>query len=334
MNNRDLRTWLSEKSELPIAVFSNRTVMSVQGWLPAEPTETPDAALPEMFKDWIKRVDALGKSQPVGSYLWQPALVKDIELYGAGLLTERKERGAFTSVVAKLPPRQRLPRVSAKRDPARAIKYVRAQRVLPGVLEDPPVPDPQLIWYDPTLFGDSGRIQLAWRFQFTGERPADVLVSLDGASTLGVISRDPDSPLTFATSPRYLPDPVTGVPRFVSFEPPLLLPQATLGNPIAVAESFFRQFPAMFGTGEPSQQLSFKQLEADLDRGQHVVFQQLYAGMPVWGCELRVHLNDVLAITSISGRYYRDPDVDVTPTVSEQQAFSLAMNAWMRLNGG
>lgn len=335
MTERNLYHRLSNESELPIAVYSDRVVIAVHGWLPAKPQVAPHEALPSSLNDRIKRADGFGEPVQVGGISWQPALYKGIEMYRAGLLAQRAGIDILTNIVVKIPPRRRPPKIPSKPDPSAAIKFVRKNRLLPGDLDDPPVPTPQLVWFDPSVvLGEEGAVQLAWRFSFTGDRPADVIVSLDGTKALAVIATEPESPYTYATTPRYLLDPITGVPRFVSFVPPLLLPQAATGNPIAVAETFFQRFPAMFGTGEPSQHLGIKQIELDIDKGQHVVLQQIYAGLLVWGCELRVHLNDKLAITSISGRYYRDPDIDLTPKMSEQAAFSLAMTAWMRANGG
>ncbi len=326
---------LAAESKLPVAVNSGKTAVTVHGWLPAKPRAATGEGLPASLEDWVKRADALGDPVPVGGFTWQPALYHGVEMYAAGLLVRRAGTGALTSIVVKIPPGRRPPKIPRTPDPAAAIKFVRAGRALPGDLDDPPVPTPKLVWFDPyVVLGEAGPVALAWRFSFTGERCSDVIVSLDGTHTLAVIATDPENPYAYATTPRYLLDDITGVPRFVSFVPALLLTEAAAGSPIAVAEAFFRRFPAMFGTAQLAQQLRFKQVEPDLDGGQHIVFQQIFAGVLVWGCELRVHLNDRLAITSISGRYYRDPDVDLGTKVSEQAALSSAMTQWLAANGG
>ena len=316
---------LSSESELPIGVYVEEGFIAVHGWFPGKCGVAPHEALPISLNDWVRRADGFGTPVNVGNLSWQPALYKDIEIYRAGLLTQRAENGITTSIVAKIPRCDSMPAYPSEPDPSAAIKFVRETRVLPDDLDDSLVPTPKLIWFDPSVMhGEEGVMQLAWQFSFTGNRPVDVIVSVDGTTTLGTIAIEPENLLTYVTTPQYLLDSITGVPRFVSFVPPLLLPDAATRNSIAVAESFFQRFPKMFGTFDPSQQLRFKQLEPDLNNGQHVVFEQIYAGLLVWGCELRVHLNDALAITSISGRYYRDPDIDLTPNVCEEEAFSLA----------
>lgn len=309
-------------------------MLSLQGWFHTDPNEIFPKTLPAPLGDRVSRWDALGETHEVAGFSWKPALLKEVELYGSGVLFRRGGRGIIRDIFVRVPPRKRLPKLPIRPDPSAAIKFVSTQRVLPGDLDEPPTPKPQLIWFDPSIvLGEIGPVVLAWRFSFHGERPQDLIISLDGTTVLAAIALDPENSYTYTTTPRFLLDPLTGVPRFVSFVPPLVLPQAGSGSPVAVAEEFFRRFPAMFGTGEPSQQLQIKRIESDLDKGHHVIFQQIYAGLRVWGCELSVHLNDQLAITSISGRYYRDPDVDLTPTFSEQMAYSLAMTHWQGVNG-
>jgi Zn-dependent metalloprotease len=228
----------------------------------------------------------------------------------------------------------RLRRTAPCPDSSAAVELVRTNRVLLGDLEDPPTPEPTLTWFDPgDALGKSGPAQPAWSFPLGGDRPADVIVSATGTQVLDVVLKGPETPFTHLTTPRYLLDRVTGVPRFVSFNPPLVLPAAATANAVSIANEFFRTFPWMFGTGNPAQQLQLVRVDPDLDGGKHVVFQQLYAGMLVWGCELRVHLNNRWAITSITGRYYRDPDVELAPSISELDAFSAATQHWIQANG-
>jgi Zn-dependent metalloprotease len=219
-------------------------------------------------------------------------------------------------------------------DPAAAAELIRTNRALPGDLDNPSVPEPTLTWFDSsTLLGRSAPAQLAWSFHLGGDRPVDVIVSADGRRVLDVVLNGPETPFTHLTTPRFRLDEVTGVPRFVSFNPPLVLPAATTANPVSVANAFFTTFPWMFGTLNPAQQLLLDRTDTDLTGGKHLVFQQIYAGMPVWGCELRVHLDSNLGITSISGRYFRDPDVELTPSISQSEAFTSAMQHWVQANG-
>jgi hypothetical protein len=200
-----------------------------------------------------------------------------------------------------------------------ATELLRALGSLPADVPLPSIPRPTLEPFDPGLYSATGGpVEQAWRFRLDGERPMDVFVALDGSAVRGVVWRSPyESSLAMLTNPLFQIDPITGVPNFVAFNPPLAM-GAT--EPVEVAYRFFETFRAMFGTGEPRQQLIVTGVDSDLDGDVHVTLSQLVASLPVWGAELRVHLNASLAITSIAGRYYRDPEVNVHPRISEAEA--------------
>ncbi|WP_137845293.1 M4 family metallopeptidase [Microbacterium sp. 2FI] len=277
---------------------------------------------------------AFGETQQFEGGAWRPLVTATgAPVYRAGMLTIGGATVRAATIVRPEAKSARKPPRGAS--PEAAIEFVRAARVLEGDLDKPDAPKPTLVWFDPQLFDREGKPQWAWRFSFTGDRAADVVVDLDGKNALAVVTIDPggDNPLFAAITPRYLLDDVTGVPRFISFHPHLLFPIAAGGDPIAVALQFFRSFPRVFGTADPSAQLVVQRVEKDLDGGIHVQFDQRHAGLSVWGCRLGVHLTPALAITSISGRWMREPEVDVTPTVSEQAAFTHAFNAFAEGRG-
>src|SRR5439155_19776478 len=87
------------------------------------------------------------------------------------------------------------------------------------------------------------------------------------------------------------------------------------------------RYPLVFGTGDVPKQLQIKTIEQDTAPPYmtHVVLQQIYAGVPVFGCELRVHISPSLTITSISGNYLRDPRVVPEATVAESAARATAI---------
>ena len=134
--------------------------------------------------------------------------------------------------------------------------------------------------------------------------------------------------ISFPLQPVYHLNPATGVPDFMSFQPELVLSQVTTNNPTTVALAFFTTYPAVFGTGDPLNQLQVREVLTDIDQNPmtHVIFQQMYGGLVVWGCELRVHLSHNLAIRSISGNYMRDPAVSFEIKVPEVTARTTALN--------
>jgi hypothetical protein len=83
----------------------------------------------------------------------------------------------------------------------------------------------------------------------------------------------------------------------------------------------------VFGTGDVPNQLVVSKVEQEGTPvyATHVSLQQMYGGLPVFGATLQVHLNPALAITSIGGRYVRDPRVVPQTRVSEQAAADTAI---------
>jgi Zn-dependent metalloprotease len=323
----------SERSELPVGAHVDDEVVALAGYF--EVGDDPSNVVELLGREAASRLRQVELAEPVElpGAAWRTALIDGVELYRGGLFV-RAGGGTAQHLVLRLPRSHAWTRQEREPDPAAAIELVRKTRALPEDLEDPPVPDPSLVWFDPSLvFADSTEpARQAWQFSFHGDRPGDVVVSLDGEDLLAVIGRgDPDNAYSYLSTPRYVLDPVTGVPRFVTFHPPLLLPQASSKSAINVAYGFFQTFPSIFGTAAPTAQLQVSREESDLDGGHHVAFDQLHGGLLVWGCQLIVHLNDSFAITSVSGRFFRDPDVDLEPRVSEAVAFNLAMTDWMRI---
>ncbi len=333
-----LRRVAGERSSLPVSAYVDDQGVSLTGYF--ETGDGPDStsALGFLGREAASRLREVefGEALEASGATWWPAYVDGVEVYGGGMFV-RSGGGVTGQIALRLSRSRGWERAARGLDPSAAIDLVRRTRILPQDLEDPPVPEPSLVWFDPSMvFADTTvPAQQAWQFSFNGDRAGDVVISLDGREILAVIARgDSDNGFQRITTPRYVPDPITGVPRFITFHPPLLLPQAGTKSPIAVAYGFFQSFPWIFGTAAPTVQLQASRYENDLDGGHHVTFNQMHGGLLVWGCQLVVHLNDSFALTSVSGRFFRDPDVDLEPRVSEGAAFSLATHDWMHMVGG
>lgn len=228
----------------------------------------------------------------------------------------------------------RLRQVMSCQDSSTATELIRAGRVIPGDLDIPSTPEPTLTWFDPiATLGEPGSPRPAWRYSLGGDRPTDVLVAADDNQVLAVIQKGPETPYSAMTTPRYLLDEVTKVPRFVAFNPPLRLSSAANKEVVDLGFEFFRTFPWMFGTGNPTNQLLPTRVVPSFAGGQCVIFHQIHTGRHVWGCELRVHFDGSRAITSISGRYFRDPGVNATPSFGQGQALEQAVRHWMQATG-
>jgi Zn-dependent metalloprotease len=186
------------------------------------------------------------------------------------------------------------------------------------------------MWYAASLVhgsSDSESWQPAWVFGSggTAENPFDVVVSGDGGKIIDTAMVG-NGGRSLAPLPRYHLRPATGVPDFITWgQTGLLLPEAGSGDAQRAARALFDRYPTLFGTGDSLRQLTAVRTDVStgLPRTRHVVFQQMFGSVPVYGCQLRVHFSPTLAIRSVTGTYLRDPQVSLDVKVPEAQAMLL-----------
>ena len=132
---------------------------------------------------------------------------------------------------------------------------------------------------------------------------------------------DPTGPTQPTPSFQYHLNSQTGVPDFISFgDNGLRISESSSHDPVRIAFGFFTRYPLIFGTGDVPNQLHLDSVQTDSVNMTHVVLQQVYASIPVFGVELRVHIRPDMSISSISGNYLRDPQVPVVPTININDA--------------
>jgi hypothetical protein len=346
---------LATQSELPMTIAPGTVSgepTTLHGWF--QPTYVEDAAESARgFIEEAREVAGLGDlaevlgSDPVRSAqsdgtstISFPFESQGIPYYGCGAAVTLDSSGAIRTLAVRLPAERVQPPTAP--DPGPAIEFVR--RFIDQSEVDQQLPEPRLEAFDPAaVLGDSQPTEAAWVFGFSGDRPFDLVVALDGDGPIATIETNPAPTATTAfVTPRYHLNAATGVPDFVVFEPNgLLLPEASNGSPTNVALAFFSQFPEMFGTWNRSMQPDVRDLglavrEVVVDSGPspmtHVILEQYY-GYRVWGCELRVHLTAGLAIRSISGTYFRNPEVPLEPIADQGNALAAALEEF-RASGG
>ena len=172
--------------------------------------------------------------------------------------------------------------------------------------------------------------RLAYQFDVPGEDGVGVVLVQNGeVIPVGVC---PQQLPQQTPVPSYHVNSATGCPDFVYFgHPGCLLPEVSSGKPARVAKAFFHRYPELFGTGDPDNQLILRTVVEDgtnLGLGSTAVFDQHFGGVPVYGCQLRVHMAGNLSILSITGFYFRDPGVDPLPKWSQAQCWPAAVEAW------
>jgi hypothetical protein len=315
---------MADESELPVALNllgPREPVAALQGRFALG--DDPTAGVLE-FVERHREALGLGKTELADDAIVQrdgdtlcltfPLRVDDVPVFRSGVGVH-VDSGVLTSLSTRIP--NRLPARAPKSKLSEAV----AERVAGKRLgiEDG-LGDGSLELVDrPSLFGEPGRMP-AWVFRAeAGGQAFEIVVGgssrAPAVDVIGMPADDSHCPID--PVPRYHLRFETETPDFVTFAPNgLLLPEATSGRPDAVAVALFERHPKLYGTGDVRAQLRVERVEQDLWTGlTHVVLQQVYGGLPVYGCKLRVHLDSAsLAIRSVSGVYVRELDPEVGPT--------------------
>ena len=95
-----------------------------------------------------------------------------------------------------------------------------------------------------------------------------------------------------------------------------------------VAVSILKVQSALLRLNNPAEELSLMSSTRDELSYEHVRFQQVFHGVPVWGRDLYVHFNAQGIAYLINGTYEPTPvDVETTPTKSPTDALQLVVNS-------
>jgi len=114
-------------------------------------------------------------------------------------------------------------------------------------------------------------------------------------------------------------DEEIGVPRFLSGR----IPTPPGPDPEGIARAFFHQYKGLYSMRDPDAELSTLRVAADRIGMDHVRFQQVYQGLPVFGVQMIAHLRGK-QITSVNGGYIPDIEVSVEPALSGEEAVQVA----------
>jgi Zn-dependent metalloprotease len=125
-------------------------------------------------------------------------------------------------------------------------------------------------------------------------------------------------------------NPVTHTPSFIQTRVPVsILGQSNRAGPQAIASAFLNRYAGLLGIHQPDQELRLRQITTDALGMQHVSFDQVYAGKPVYAGQVRVHFaggrSQVLAIDNSF-----IPAIQLNQTqarLSSQEALAVARQA-------
>lgn len=128
----------------------------------------------------------------------------------------------------------------------------------------------------------------------------------------------------------------TGRVRFIGAGPegPISVHGLTpAAGPEQAARAFLGVYGELYGLADPAQELVVARTKVS-DQGQSLVrFQQVYAGLPVFGGELVVHMDKNNNILSANGEILPGPQVDTTPAVGAEMARQQALETTARRYG-
>jgi Zn-dependent metalloprotease len=123
----------------------------------------------------------------------------------------------------------------------------------------------------------------------------------------------------------------TGIPDFLTggdqaTRIPYTPTAAERGNPVAIARGFFDENRALFQLASADSELQQVRLEPDRQLNYaHVRMAQIYHGLPVFGKQLVVHLDQRDQIVAVNGQFAPGIAVATQPTLSRDQAENTAL---------
>ena len=100
-----------------------------------------------------------------------------------------------------------------------------------------------------------------------------------------------------------------------------------------IASQFIQEYGGYFGLTNPAEELSLTKINTDELGMTHVRYNQKHNGVPVFGGQIIVHLNQNLSVASVNGRAIPDISVDTQPEVSQDQAINKAKELWQEQFG-
>lgn len=119
--------------------------------------------------------------------------------------------------------------------------------------------------------------------------------------------------------------PMTGQVRFVRVAPNGDLLPAAQQSLSQKAENFFTTYAPLFGLQNPTQELTLRQQARDAYGFTHLVYDQRYAGIPVFGGQLRAHFDEQGKLIAVNGVTVADIALNTTPTQTPATVGEIAL---------
>ncbi|MGC1376947.1 MAG: M4 family metallopeptidase [Anaerolineales bacterium] len=131
-------------------------------------------------------------------------------------------------------------------------------------------------------------------------------------------------------------DPATGALAFIGSEPgramASLLANPSAASPASNATAFTSTYASQMGLKDVSAELTLTKASTEPGGRSTVRYQQTYRGIPVFGGDVIVNTNAQGAMLSLTAKTSPNLKVDITPTLTAEQAIATAIPAIAKYN--
>ncbi len=132
-------------------------------------------------------------------------------------------------------------------------------------------------------------------------------------------------------------NPATGTARFVRLPPSAAAASASAPSAQAMrdnAAAFINQHSQAFGLSTGTAELQLRTTDTDLVGATHLTYAQQYAGLPVFGATLKVHLDAAGQVSVVTGTLVPDIAVSSAPARSAKEVEKTAVSYVQSLKPG
>jgi Zn-dependent metalloprotease len=111
-------------------------------------------------------------------------------------------------------------------------------------------------------------------------------------------------------------------------EIPLPFKKLFSNDPTATAKYFMQEYGRYFGLEKPSRELLFVKKKEDERGMNHVLYNQEYKDVPVFGAQAVVHLKKDNSVSSASAKFLHGVSLETKPKISQKRAVREAEKYW------
>jgi len=132
---------------------------------------------------------------------------------------------------------------------------------------------------------------------------------------------------------QYSVDRNTGKITFLSRKTealPFRLEKMAKSDPSAAAGQFMKEYGEYFGLENSDKELKLLEKKKDNMGMNHVLYNQVYRDVPVFGAQALVHVKKDLSVSSANGKFVPDISLDTDPNLSQKDAEGKAGEFWKK----